>query len=122
MATTKLKGIVKEVSPIETYGETNQGRRQTLVVFVPGYVDSYGQKRSNDEEWGIDIFNNKIDEFGLNSNCLSKKVDVEVYLSGRRWEKDEKSGYSISARLKSISLGEKVQISHEVPEDDGLPF
>lgn len=111
MATTTLKGIVKDVLPIEYYGETNEGKRQTIVVFVPGYVNGYGEKKSKDEVWGIDIFNNKIEEFGLNSNCISKKVNVEVYLSGREWTKDDKSGFSISARLKSITLGEVIEMS-----------
>ncbi len=128
MATTTLKGIVKEVKPIEFYGEGNKGRRQTVVLFVPGYVNQYKEKLSQDEIWGIDLFNKKIDDFGLNSNCLSKKAEVEVYLSGKEFDKKDGSGkmYAISARLKSIKLGEQVnyqmESSNEEPEDDDLPF
>lgn len=127
MATTTLKGIVKEVKPIEYYGEGNQGRRQTLVLFVPGYVNQYNEKLSQDEIWGIDIFNKKIEEFGLNSNCLSKKADVEVYLSGKEFDKKDGTGkmYAISARLKSIKLGDVVNYQMETTgetKDDDLPF
>lgn len=128
MATTTLKGIVKEVKPVEYYGEGNQGRRQTLVLFVPGYVNQYQEKLSQDEVWGIDLFNKKIEEFGLNANCLSKKAEVEVYLSGKEFDKKDGSGkmYAISARLKSIKLGEVVnyhtETSNQPKDDDDLPF
>lgn len=122
MATTTIRGIVKEVSEIENYSET--GRRQTLVLFVPGYVNEYQEKIGKDEVWGIDIFNKRIEHFALKANCLSKKAEVEVYLSGREWEKDGKRGYSISATLKSIKLGDVVQPSTNVDQtdEDGLPF
>lgn len=123
MATTIIKGVVKDILPIEHYGEGNVGRRQTLVVFVPGYVDQYGEKKAKDEEWGVDIYNARIEHFALNSNCISKKADVEVYLTGRRWQTDEKSGYSVSVTLKSIQLGDAVQIDGiQPPTDDDLPF
>ena len=128
MATTTLKGIVKEVKSVEYYGEGNQGRRQTLVLFVPGYVNQYQEKLSQDEVWGIDLFNKKIEEFGLNANCLSKKAEVEVYLSGKEFYKKDGSGkmYAISARLKSIKLGEVVnyqtETSYQPKDDDDLPF
>lgn len=128
MATTTLKGIVREIKPIETYG-TN-GRRQTLVLFVPGYINEYQEKITKDEIWGIDLFNKKIDDENLNSNCISKKAEVEVWLSGTEFDKKDGSGkmYAISARLKSIKLGESV-INHRSDnsnsgdgDNDGLPF
>lgn len=127
MATTNLKGIVKDVLPVEFYGDGNTGRRQTLVLFIPGYVDNYGVKKGQDELWGIDIYNKKIDEFGLNSNCVSKRADIEVYVSGKEFDKKDGSGkwYGISATLKSIKLGESVQIPQTAgsASDDGdLPF
>lgn len=120
MATTSIKGIIKEVSAIENYSAT--GRRQTIVVFVPGYVNEYQEKVGKDEMWGIDIFNNRIDHFGLNQNCINKKAEVDVYLSGREWEKDGKKGYSVSVTLKSIKLLDFLNVEPTDKNDDGLHF
>lgn len=110
MATTSLKGIVKEILPVEYYGEGNSFRKQTLVLFIPGYTNQYGEKKGADQTWGIDVHNEKIEEFGLNSNCIGKKADVEAYLTGKEFDKKEQQGkwYAISARLKSIKLGDTV--------------
>lgn len=129
MASTTLKGIVKEVKPVEFYGEGNTGRRQTVVVFVPGFTNEFGEKVTKDELWGIDLFNKKIDEHALNQNCVSKKVEVEAWLSSREFDrKDGAKGYGISATLKSIKLGDTVKTSSMGEEngtpvdDDDLPF
>lgn len=127
MATTTLKGIVKSVNPVEFYGEGNTGRRQTVVIHVPGYTDSFGIKQGRDETWGIDIFNKKIDEFNLNSNCLQKRAECEVYLKGQEFKKKDGSGnwYAIQATLKSIKLGDAVQVVLEQEgssDDDYIPF
>ncbi|MGO3807673.1 MAG: hypothetical protein ACTJHT_15455, partial [Sphingobacterium sp.] len=68
-----------------------------------------------------------IDEFNLNSNCLEKRAEIEVYLSGAEFEKKEGSGkwYSISATLKTIKLGERVVTPDAKTQDttDGdIPF
>lgn len=107
MAITTLKGIVKELKPIETYGDMSKpGRKQTVVLFIPGYTDQWtGEKKGPDEEWGIDIFNEKIEEHGLNVNCVDKKAEMEVRLRGRSYNRtDGEKGYSIGATLKSIKL------------------
>lgn|SRR5690606_7518811 len=106
MAITTLKGIVKEVKPIEYYGEGNSGKKQTVVIFIPGYVDQWtGEKKGPDEEWGVDIYNEKIQEHGINLNCVDKKAEVEVRLRGRSYDRDNGGkGYSIGATLKSIKL------------------
>lgn len=107
MAITTLKGIVKELRPIETYGESsNPGKKQTVVIFIPGYTDQWtGEKKGPDEEWGIDIFNEKIQEHGLNVNCVDKKVELEVRLRGRSYDRtDGGKGFSIGATLRSIKI------------------
>lgn len=128
MAITKLRGIVKDVQPIETYGElSNQGKKQTIVIFVPGYVDPLTQeKRSPDEEWGVDIFNAQIEKFGLNVNSVDKIVEAEIVLRGRSYDRREGGkGYSINATLKDIKIGNTANTSfkeHASAGDDDLPF
>jgi len=118
MATTTLKGIVKHVLPIETYGD-GAGRKQTIVVFIPGYVDQWtGEKKGADEEWGIDLFNKNIDEYKLGRDAVDRKVEAEVYLKGRSYDRaDGKKGYSIGATLKSIRL-----LEHAGTNFDDIPF
>jgi len=126
MAITTIKGIVKAINPIEFYGEGNTGRRQTLVIHVPGYTDQFGVKQGKDETWGVDIYNKKIDEFNLNSNCLQKRAECELYLKGTEFKKKEGEGnwYAIQANLRSIKLGDAVQAvaQQDGQGDDDLPF
>jgi len=128
MAISKFRGIVKDVLPIETYGEaSNQGKKQTVVIFVPGYTDPLTQeKKGPDEEWGVDIFNNQIEKFNLNVNSIDKIVDVEINLRGRSYDRTAGGkGYSINATLKDIKIGNAANTSFKesasVGEDD-LPF
>lgn len=118
MASTTLKGIIKEIKPIEYYGEGNTGRRQTMVLFEPGYVNEYGEKKGRDHMWGIDIFNEKIDALALNNNCVDKKATVEVYLGSSEFQKKDGSGniYIVSVNLKELKLGDRVQAK----DDDGF--
>lgn len=110
MAKLQLKGIVKQVMPVETYG-TNAGRRQSLILFVPGYVDGFGDKRGQDEEWQIDVFNDKIDKFSLNSNLHDKRVSVELYVNSRKIQgREGQDMWIINAVLSDIKL-------HEVAPD-----
>jgi|GEM_PF-1895215 len=130
MATTTLKGIVKEVKPIEFYGEGSQGRRQTLVLFVPGYVDEFGDKKGRDETWGIDIYNKNIEKHNLNSNCVDKRAKIDIYISSSELPKKDSDGvwYAISATLKNIQFSERTDnqntsdLASSGQDDDDLPF
>lgn len=121
MSTSKIKGVIKEITPIESYNE-GAGRKQTMVVFSPGFVDRYtGEKKGPDNEWGIEIFNDQIEKHGLNINCVDKRVEVEVNLRGRSFDRrDGSKGYGISATLVSYTLGENAGTNFK--ESDGLPF
>ncbi|GGH28414.1 hypothetical protein FAZ19_19820 [Sphingobacterium alkalisoli] len=127
MATTTLKGIVKDVLPVETYND-GTGRKQTIVLFIPGYVDQWsGEKKGADEEWGVDIFNDNIEKHSLNNNCIDKKAEVEVYLKGKAYDKKDGSGraFLIGASLKTIKLLESAgtAFKESATGDDGdLPF
>lgn len=129
MATTTLKGIVKEIKPVEYYGEGNQGRRQTMVLFVPGYVDEFGDKKGRDETWGIDIYNKNIEKHNLNSNCVDKRAKVEIFVSSTALPKKDSDGvwFAISANLKTIQFSDRPEASQPADvttnsQDDDLPF
>ncbi|MGJ1296525.1 hypothetical protein ACR777_20100 [Sphingobacterium spiritivorum] len=118
MAQLTLKGIVKEVSSVEEYGkESKKGRRQSFILFIPGFVDDFGEKRGSDEEWQIDIFNDNIEKYGLNTNTIDKKVEVDVYISGRSYEKKEGGkGYAVNVNLKSIKeFGKANKFGDDLP-------
>ncbi len=121
MALTKIKGIIKEVLPVQTYGQSGEGRIQTIVIFVPGYVDRYtNEKKSADEEWGVSVFNENIDKHGFNVNSVGKVVEAEITLQGRSYNKTTgEKAYSVNVGLKSISiLGDAPKSG----DDDDLPF
>lgn len=106
MAKIELRGIVKEITKVENVG--NQGsKKQSLILFVPGYVDGFGEKRGDDEEWCLDIFNKRIEQLNLNDNLLEKKVVCTVYVSSRFVKlADGKEFYTVNTNLGDISLFE----------------
>lgn len=130
MAITKIQGIIKEITPVQHYGQNNEGRKQSIILFVPGYVNQFGEKTGSDEEWQIDLFNKAIDHHNLNSNCIDKKAEIECYLSSRSFDRKDGAGkwYSISANLKTIKLMGPAQNSHqpttaiEAQQQDGSIF
>lgn len=111
MATTTFRGIVKKVF-IENYGEvSNPGKRQTLIILVPGYVDQYGEKRGADEMYEINQFNESINKNPISADDIDRKIEVEVYLKGREFDKKDGSGkaYAVGLNVKSFTLREKTQ-------------
>ncbi|WP_353183542.1 hypothetical protein [Parapedobacter lycopersici] len=108
MAKIILKGIVKRVLPVEFYGNDRSGRRQSVILFVPGYVDQFGEKKGQDEEWQLDLYNDKIEKMSLNTNLHEKKVEATVYLNSKKFQrKDDGSDmWAISANLHELKLHE----------------
>lgn len=107
MAKIELKGIVKEITKVENVGKDGTTKKQSLILFVPGYVDGFGEKRGDDEEWSLDIFNKKIEQLNLNDNLLDKKVVCSVYVSSRYFKTNEgKELYIVNSNLADISLFE----------------
>jgi len=122
MATTSFKGIV-EKTEISNYGEGERtGKRQSIVVMVPGYVDGYGEKKSADEKFQIDQFNDNIEKNPITVDDIGRKIDVEVYLKGREFDRKdgEGKGYAVGLNIKSFKLGDRVKVATE--QDDDLPF
>lgn len=109
MAKIQLKGIVKHVSSVETVGDKGT-KKQSVGLFVPGYVDEFGDKKGRDEEWEIDLFNEKITNLGLNNNLVDKRAVVTVYVSSNRVQnRDGKDIFIINANLGDIKLLEPNQ-------------
>lgn len=107
MAKIELRGIVKEITEIENVGKEGTTRKQSLILFVPGYVDQFGEKMGDDEEWSLDIFNKKVDQLALNDNLLDKKVVCTVYVSSRYFKTTEgKELYIVNSNLADIKLFE----------------
>ncbi|MFD2741940.1 MULTISPECIES: hypothetical protein [Sphingobacterium] len=121
MALTKIKGIIKEVLPVQTYGQNGEGRIQTIVIFVPGYVDRYtNEKKSADEEWGVSVFNENIDKHGFNVNSVGKVVEADITLQGRSFDKSTGGkAYSVNVGLKQITV---IAEATKAGDDDDLPF
>lgn len=107
MAKIELRGIVKEVTEIENVGKDGTTKKQSLILFVPGYVDQFGDKKGEDEDWCLDIFNKKIESLALNDNLLDKRVVCTVYVSSRFVKMDDgREFYIINSNLGDIKLFE----------------
>ena len=127
MALTKIKGIIKEVQPIQNYGANDVGRRQTVIIMVPGYVDRYTQeKKSSDEFYEVNVFNDNIEKFGLNVNAENKVVEAELTLQGRTYpKKDGGTGYGVNVGLRSIAVIDTADATADQSkenDDDDVPF
>ena len=104
MAKIQLKGIIKEVSPINTIG-INNAKHQSMLLLVPGFVDSYGEKRAKDEFWLINVVGDKVDQFNLSAmNLIDTKADVVAYINSSLARKDGAVRHFLNANLASLEL------------------
>ena len=100
-----LKGIVKEVGPIETVGEKNT-KKQRIILFVPGYVDQFGDKKGRDEHWPLDVMGDNVEKLNIQKTAVKQKAEVTVYISGNVFDLKDFAGvgYAINATLAEIKL------------------
>ena len=121
MAKITQKGIITEVGTPERVGDKGTVI-QNIILLKKGYVDEYGEKKSPDEEWQLQIFNNKIEEFGIGQSYIGKKVEVDFYTSSRRvtGQIGKRDWFSVSNRLGKVTvIGDASEsISSPVPLPD----
>ena len=100
-----LKGVVKEVGPIETVGEKGT-KKQTIILFVPGFVDQFGDKKGRDEHWPLDIMGDNVAKLNMQPTAIKQKAECTIYVSGTAFDKKDFSGvgYAINANLVEIKL------------------
>lgn len=126
MAKTELQGFLLRVSNVETVGE-KQLQKQSILIKVPGYVDRFGERKTDDEIWQIDLFNKAIDKFNLHTRHQGQKVKAVVYINSRPYEtKDGRKGFLLNANLGTLDFLES-QRTIATPDvnassDDDLPF
>ena len=70
MAKAALKGFFERIEPVNVYGEKNT-RIQKVIFRVPGYTDAFGDKKSEDEYWRLDVMGERIDTFDLIINSAN---------------------------------------------------
>lgn len=103
MPKIELKGIIQQVSSIYTVGQ-NETKYQTFSLLVPGYIDRYGEKRSQDELWRINVSGARVDRFSLSKDFENAKADVEVFINSASVVKDGVVKSFINANLASIEI------------------
>jgi hypothetical protein len=127
-----LKGFLQEVGPLEEFG-VNKTLKQRITLFVPGWVNEFGEKKGKDNQWDIDIFGaDAIDRHNVQDRHVGAKVEVEVYIASTYYQ-SQSSGWTgciVNVNLKSFKVLEaapekgapvEVQIKPS-GEDDDLPF
>jgi hypothetical protein len=100
-----LKGVIKEVGAIETVGE-KLTKKQRIILFVPGYVDQFGEKKGRDEHWPLDVMGDNVAKLNLQNTAVKQKVECTVYISGNVFDKVDLSGvgYAINANLVEVKM------------------
>ncbi len=107
MITTKARVIVDRVSAIFNVNIANRpgNRKQSLFLTQKGYVNVQQNINNKDDVFEVQLWNNAIDKFNLlGMNLHQKKVDVELYVKGRRYLKDGSEVYEVVLTLKSIEI------------------
>ena len=100
MVTTKFKAIVKQLNDAVAKGNS----QAVVIIFtVPGYVDSFGEKKGDDQDFEVLAWNKKIPEIPKNLT-VGSKCEVEAFINCKPWEQDEKKGYNTSLSLNKITV------------------
>jgi hypothetical protein len=105
MAKVELKGTIIELNAPEKIGE-KQTLKQTMVFLVAGYVDEFGDKKSLDEEWPIDIMGARVEQIGLKEEHIGKRAKAIVYINSSTFTRktDGTTGRMINASLAQIQI------------------
>ncbi len=124
MAKIELKGYVLAVNKPDEVGE-KKTMKQTVIFKVPGYVDQFGDKVGQDEEWPLDIIGENVVKLGLTTAAQGKKAKCVVYVGGQKYMRkaDNAEGWVINARLHTIELLEgnaaTAPVANAVPPTTG---
>lgn len=131
MAKIQLKGFLVNIGQLEEVG-ANKTIKQSVILKVPGYVDSFGDKKGNDEYWQIDMLNDAIDKFNIQERHKNAKVKADVYVNSNWWENKTtgKSGCVVNVRMAAIEFVDGAKLANTNPAnsvspdpaDDDLPF
>ena len=105
MAKIELKGYILKVNSPEIVGEKNTAK-QTIIFKVPGYVDEFGDKKGQDEEWPLDVMGDNVTKLSLTSSHQGKRAKATVYVNGQKYirKSDSTEGWIINARLHTIEV------------------
>jgi hypothetical protein len=75
-----LKGFLRVVMPVQKLSDAKETPIQYLVIEVPAYVNSFGEKQGKDQQWLIQILGEKrINDFNINQDHINKKVEIDIF-------------------------------------------
>ena len=105
----EIKGIGKVITPVVTrIGAGKNGadvRKQSLVVTVRGYRDEFGQQLGKDEDFELQLFNDKIEKYNLQPEHLwGKPLICEGYLKSRAYKSGGEDKYELNLILGKVSV------------------
>lgn len=109
MARIELKGTFISVGPIMKIGE-KETPIQNFIFKEPGYTDQFGDKKSDDEIWKIQVMGESVTKHNLTPVLEGKKATLTVYINSRHIiSKDPAKDdlYIINAGLSKYELYEK---------------
>lgn len=104
MAKLELKGTITNVGAVEQVG-LKEMNKQLIVLSVPAYTDSFGDKKGNDEDWLLEIIGDNVYNLSLTEQHIGKRVKCTVFVESRLVTlasttiTPEKKFYQISAKL-----------------------
>lgn len=102
------KGIVRTVGRVQVKhnAETNKETRlQSLIITVPGFVDAFGERKGEDQDWEFNLINDNIDKQDLLSkNLQGKKVILTGYLNSRKYLSSSEERYNLQINLINVEV------------------
>lgn len=105
-----IKGIIHAVGPVELVG-ASQTKKQGVILMIPGYTDSFGDKQGRDEHWQLDVIGDKVSQLNITSAFVGRRAECEVYITGKEYDKKDGSGkgYLYGVNLAKLTLKEQPQ-------------
>lgn len=82
MAKIELKGFFVSITPALRVGQ-NDTLLQKFVFKVPGYTDSFGDKKGQDEYWEIQVFGDSVAKHNLTADLEEKKAKLTVFINSK---------------------------------------
>lgn len=104
-----LKGFVRNVTPVIIVTPTTSGSspfsKQSIILFIPGFVNEFQEKVGQDETWEIQLINSAITKHNLlDQNLEQKKVECTIYLNSKSNNSTGEERFNINARLADLKV------------------
>ena len=102
----EIKGIARTITDVLSKTSNNKTTRfQSLIVTIPGWTDSFGEKKGKDEDWEVQLINESIEKHNLAAkNLTGQKVIVKAWLNSRTYQANGEEKFMLQLNFASVEI------------------